>query len=940
MSLKDLDWIDNDYPGGEDGGDHELIENITDPDLSVCSKPLEIECRAKEYRDMSLKDLGQIVTCNPSVGLICLDKDQGIPPLCNNYEIRVKCCVNHCKPSTTTAPSTTTTTKGRSTTTSAKNTEKLPTTTITGRPTTTTTITEKPTWSDWIDNDYPGGEDGGDHELIENITDPDLSVCSKPLEIECRAKEYRDMSLKDLGQIVTCNPSVGLICLDKDQGIPPLCNNYEIRVKCCVNHCKPSTTTAPSTTTTTKGRSTTTSAKNTEKLPTTTITGRPTTTTTITEKPTTTSTITEIPTTTTTITEKPTATTAKEQTTAATTTEVPSTPVKTTENPITTAVTTTEKPATTTPEVWSDWIDNDYPGGEDGGDHELIENITDPDLSVCSKPLEIECRAKEYRDMSLKDLGQIVTCNPSVGLICLDKDQGIPPLCNNYEIRVKCCVNHCKPSTTTAPSTTTTTKGRSTTTSAKNTEKLPTTTITGRPTTTTTITEKPTWSDWIDNDYPGGEDGGDHELIENITDPDLSVCSKPLEIECRAKEYRDMSLKDLGQIVTCNPSVGLICLDKDQGIPPLCNNYEIRVKCCVNHCKPSTTTAPSTTTTTKGRSTTTSAKNTEKLPTTTITGRPTTTTTITEKPTTTSTITEIPTTTTTITEKPTATTAKEQTTAATTTEVPSTPVKTTENPITTAVTTTEKPATTTPEVWSDWIDNDYPGGEDGGDHELIENITDPDLSVCSKPLEIECRAKEYRDMSLKDLGQIVTCNPSVGLICLDKDQGIPPLCNNYEIRVKCCVNHCKPSTTTAPSTTTTTKGRSTTTSAKNTEKLPTTTITGRPTTTTTITEKPTTTSTITEIPTTTTTITEKPTATTAKEQTTAATTTEVPSTPHPSNNHRKAYQKDNPNSNRNTHNHRRIHNNNYRYRKIHHNTRRKAQHYCCHNHRKTYHNSR
>uniref|UniRef100_A0AAQ4RQS1 VWFD domain-containing protein n=1 Tax=Gasterosteus aculeatus aculeatus TaxID=481459 RepID=A0AAQ4RQS1_GASAC len=283
-------------------------------------------------------------------------------------------------------------------------------------PTTTTekTTTEKPTttpvdchvckWTDWKNNHYPG-EDGDDRESIEKITDPDLSVCSKPLEIECRATQYPDTPLKDLDNNVTCSPSDGLICLGKKQPIPHRCNDYEIRLRCCINMCEttttPSFTTTISTTTTEKPTTTTerccinmcettttpsfttTISTTTTEIPTTTTekptttTERPTTTTT-TEKPTTTSATTEIPTTTTTekpttttenpttttekpttTTEKPTTTTERPTTTAATT-EKPTTteeiPTTTTENPTTTSATTeiptttTEKPTTTTTE--------------------------------------------------------------------------------------------------------------------------------------------------------------------------------------------------------------------------------------------------------------------------------------------------------------------------------------------------------------------------------------------------------------------------------------------------------------------------------------------------------------------------------------------------------------------------------------------------------------
>merc|ERR1739838_598147 len=320
-----------------------------------------------------------------------------------------------------------------------------------------------------------------------------MGVCTKPLEIECRAKQYKDKSLAQVGQKVTCDPTVGLICKGQDQGLPPVCLDYEIRVKCCIDTCvsttaattivktttekpaitwaeKPTTTTKATTekptitttekpTTTTKATTEKPTIKTTEK-PTITTTEKPTTTT---EKPTTTTkkptTTTEKPTTTTKATtekatikttEKPTTTTDKPTTTPKATTKTPTT---TTEKP---TITTTEKIITEKPAIqateksttchvckWSDWTSNHYPSSGDDDESESIKDIKNLDLSVCTKPLEIECRAKQYKDKSLAQVGQKVTCDPTVGLICKGQDQGLPPVCLDYEIRVKCCIDTC-----------------------------------------------------------------------------------------------------------------------------------------------------------------------------------------------------------------------------------------------------------------------------------------------------------------------------------------------------------------------------------------------------------------------------------------------------------------------------------------------------------------
>ncbi|KAM9854685.1 uncharacterized protein ACBR49_003213 [Aulostomus maculatus] len=1179
------DWINNDYPDtSPDGGDYESLAKITDPDLSVCTEPLEIECRAKQYKDLALNDLDQKVTCSPKDGLICNNKDQGVPPVCYDYEIRVRCCMNICgttgrttttpvptasttnqpTESPTTTPATTviptkeitttpvptekpTTTTEKPTTeivtekptTIKTTTEKptmpttvptVPTTTVTEVPTTTpattivptkkitttpvptekpTTTTEKPTteivtekpttiktttekptmpttvptvpttvttekptttaapptekptttaattteistskpspclvctWSDWINNDYPDtSPDGGDYESLAKITDPDLSVCTEPLEIECRAKQYKDLALNDLDQKVTCSPKDGLICNNKDQGVPPVCYDYEIRVRCCMNICGTTgrTTTTPVPTASTTNQPTesptttpattviptkeiTTALVPTEKPTTTTekpttemVTGKPTTIKTTTEKPTMPTTVptmpttvtTEEPTTTaattmiptkettttpgpterpTTTTEKPTTTTTlqastptEEPTTITTTTEKPTMPTTvptvptavTTEKPTTTAAPPTEKPTTTaatTTEIstskpspclvctWSDWINNDFPDtSPDGGDYESLAKITDPDLSVCTEPLEIECRAKQYKDLALNELDQKITCSPKDGLICKNKDQGATGLCYDYEIRVKCCINICGTTATTTTISATTTKKPSTTaaTTFKTTEPPTTNAVTsitpteGTTTTTTTsikpteepttiVTEKPTTAAATTTEKPSTTTVKSTEIPIATTTPEVVT----------------------NTIVTTAPSTGPVVTIATTTTKETATPTQITEK-------PSTISVPITETqttiseksTTLTEEPTTITTTTEKptmpttvptVPTKVTTEKPTTIKTITEKPTMpttvptvpTTTVTEVPTTTpaTTIvptkkitttpvpTEKPTTTTEKptteivteKPTTIKTTTEKPTMPTTvptvpttvTTEKPTTTAAPPTEKPTTTaatTTEIstskpspclvctWSDWINNDYPDtSPDGGDYESLAKITDPDLSVCTEPLEIECRAKQYKDLALNDLDQKVTCSPKDGLICNNKDQGVPPVCYDYEIRVRCCMNICgttgRTTTTPVPTASTTNQPTESPTTTPATTVIPTKEITTalvpteKPTTTTEkpttemVTGKPTTIKTTTEKPTMPTTVPTMPTTVTTEEPTTTAATTMIP----------------------------------------------------------------
>ncbi|KAF3688741.1 Mucin-5AC [Channa argus] len=578
------DWNNNHYPDQTpDGKEIETIDKVTFPDQSVCTEPVEIECRATRYKDLSLKDLGQKVSCSQKDGLVCYNKDQGIPPICYDYEIRVKCCFSQCT-TTTTEPPTTTTPETAS----------------------TTTTTEPPncfvcSWSDWNNNHYPDQTpDGKEIETIDKVTFPDQSVCTEPVEIECRATRYKDLSLKDLGQKVSCSQKDGLVCYNKDQGIPPICYDYEIRVKCCFNQCTTTTTEPPTTTTTPEISSTTTT------------TGQPPTTT-----------------------------------------------------PEISSSTTTAEPPNCFVCSWSDWNNNHYPDQTpDGKEIETIDKVTFLDQSVCTEPVEIECRATRYKDLSLKDLGQNVSCSQKDGLVCYNKDQGIPPICYDYEIRVKCCFNQCT-TTTTEPPTTTTPETASTTTT---TTEQPTTT-THETSTTTTTTEQPTTTT---TEQPP------------TTTPETTSTTTTTE-----------------QPPTTTPETTSTTTTTEQ--PPTTTPETTSTTTTTTEQPTTTTHETSTTTTTTEQPTTTT---TEQPPTT--TPETTTTTTTTEQPTTT---TPETTSTTTTTEQP-PTTTPETTSTTTTTEQPPTTTPETSGTTTTTeqptTTTTEQPPTTTPETTSTTTTTEQP----------------------------------------------------------------------------------------------------------------------------------------------------------------------------------------------------------------------------------------
>ncbi|XP_043083626.1 mucin-2 [Puntigrus tetrazona] len=863
------DWIDDSTPSTEpEGFETESIDALWNSKKIVCQSPEDVECRAVNYPKKSLEDLGQTMFCNTSFGLSCSNEDNanGMPPLCYNYEIRVKCCKpdDHC--TTTTSPSTLTSTTSTATVTPTATTvtvtpiwtetsstitstetpttekstptspETSPTTatvpptsteipstiTFTTPETSTTTSTEIPStvtsttasttgtstptstetspstvtvtsastetpstistttetttpsgctdkcsWSDWIDDSTPSTEpEGFETESIDALWNSKKIVCQSPEDVECRAVNYPKKSLEDLGQTLFCNTSFGLSCSNEDNanGMPPLCYNYEIRVKCCKpdDHC--TTTTSPSTLTSTTSTATV-------KPTATTVTVTP-----IWTETSSTITSTETPTT-----EKSTPT-SPETSSTITSTETPTTEKSTPTSPETLPTTATVPPTST----------------------EIPSTITftTPETST---PTSTETPST----VTSTTASTTGTSTPT--------------------------------STETSPSTVTVTSA--------STETPPTISTTTETTTPSICTDKCSWSDWIDDSTPSTEpEGFETESIDALWNSKKIVCQSPEDVECRAVNYPKKSLEDLGQTLFCNTSFGLSCSNEDNanGMPPLCYNYEIRVKCCKpdDHC--TTTTSPSTLTSTTSTATVTPTATTvtvtpiwtETSSTITSTETPTT-----EKSTPTSpetlpttatvppTSTEIPSTITfttpeTSTPTPTETPSTVTSTTASTTGT-STPTSTETSPSTVTVTSasTETPSTistttetTTPSIctdkcsWSDWIDDSTPSTEpEGFETESIDALWNSKKIVCQSPEDVECRAVNYPKKSLEDLGQTLFCNTSFGLSCSNEDNanGMPPLCYNYEIRVKCCKpdDHC--TTTTSPSTLTSTTSTAT-----------------------------------------------------------------------------------------------------------------------------------
>ncbi|XP_075784907.1 mucin-2-like [Pelodiscus sinensis] len=931
-------WIDVSYPDFFlNPGDYETYENIRKwNDSAICDQPIDIECRAERYPNLPIEDLGQIVKCDVSTGLVCSNKDQTPGPFmpvekCLNYEIRVNCCSITCGTTahtTTTSITTTATTTPKTTTPNTTSTTTETTTPSTTTPTTTTT-TETPTPS---------------------TTTPTTSTTTST-ETPTPSTTTPTTTTTETPTPSTTTPTTTTTTEPTPSTTTPTTTTETLTTTPTTTTTEtptPSTTTPTSTTTTeTPTPSTTTPTTTTTETPTPSTT-TPTTTTTETPTPSTTA-----PTTTSTTTETstPLTTTA---TTTSTTTE-PSTP-STTIPTITTTTTETTSPSTTTPATtttvtttptpctpndvtvcsWSDWIDVSYPDfTTNPGDYETYENIRKPnDSAICDQPIDIECRAEKYPELPLEDLGQIVKCDVSTGLVCNNKDQ-MPgpvvsfPMCLNYEIRVNCCSITCGTTahtTTTSVTTTATTTPKTTPPTTTSTTTETTTPSTTTPTTTTTTetptpsTTTPTTSTTTSTETPTPS-----TTTPTTTTTETPTTSTTTPTTTTTTEPTPSTTTPTTTTETPTPSTTPTTTTTETPTPSTTTSTTTTTETPTPSTTtptttptetptPSTTTPTTTTTETPTPSTTTPTTTTTETPTpstttptsttttetpTPSTTTPTTTTTetptpSTTTPTTTTTETPTPSTTAPTTTSTTAETSTPLTTTATTTSTttePSTP-STTIPTITTTTTETTSPSTTTPATtttvtttptpctpndvtvcsWSDWIDVSYPDfTTNPGDYETYENIRKPnDSAICDQPIDIECRAEKYPELPLEDLGQIVKCDVSTGLVCNNKDQ-MPgpvvsfPMCLNYEIRVNCCSITCG---TTAHTTTT-----SVTTTATTTPK------TTPPTTTSTTTE--TTTPSTTTPTTTTTTETPTPSTTTPTTSTTTSTETPTPSTTTP-----------------------------------------------------------
>ncbi|MEE6498620.1 hypothetical protein FKM82_003189 [Ascaphus truei] len=638
-------WYDVGCPKyGENEGDFETFENIRENGHSVCMAPSQVQCRAQKFPNISVKDLGQIIQCNKSMGLVCYNRDQ-FSELCFNYEIRILCCsyvpcgqsTNPPTSATSTSqpmPSNTTiisTVSSRSTSqaasihstkpiyTSIKTTAKsTPKSQATVR--TTHCKTQRCTWTSWYDVHFPSiVNSDGDFETLENIKVGGNYMCNRPEDIECRAERFPDKSIEEIGQVVTCNVTYGLICKNKDQQWNfPLCYNYQVRVLCCsMEDCESSTT---------HERMRTTSGA---------VTGRYSSTETARTEGDNTSGVTKStsPRSTTSF-HKSTTESSPEESTSHKSISIKTTKVPTESSEVTSTKATTPGKMSTTKLTSPRSTTSFHKSTTESSQKETTSH-----KSFSLKTTKVPTESNEVATTKATTPGQMSTTKStsprSTTSFHKSTTESSPEETTSHKlISLKTTkvptesseVTSIKATTPVKMSTTKSTSPRPTTSFHKSTTEssqkettshksislevtsIKATTPGKMSTTNSELTKshstpgvtsaKPDcehecqWSQWFDVSFPNEDSNGDFETYQDIRNSGFKICEKPSDIQCRSADLPDIPLDELQQNVQCSVSNGLICRNEAQNGPfAYCYNYEIRVLCC-SECA-STTALPS-----------------------------------------------------------------------------------------------------------------------------------------------------------------------------------------------------------------------------------------------------------------------------------------------------------------------------------------------------------
>ncbi|XP_064347881.1 mucin-5B [Camelus dromedarius] len=804
------EWFDVDFPtSGIPGGDMETYDNIRAAGGKMCREPKKIECRAERFPEVSLDQLGQVVTCSLQAGLVCWNDDQTAPfTTCFNYNVRLLCCddIRHC-PSTATpgvsstpspthsstatwgstltlsTPSTSATTQTQPTSlrtsltttwptsSHAPSTAQIHTSSGSSMATSTATVTETSslltpsptptpgstacqpecTWTEWLDHSYPmPGASGGDFETYANIRAAGGAVCEQPVAIECRAEMQPDVSLEQLGQVVQCTLQEGLVCWNQDQsGQFKMCFNYQIRVRCCdYSHCTSPTVTKATTLASTASAPSSSMSKgsSTATPPWTTATSQ-----THVSSPVTTERVS-----TTTTESRPSSTGTTERVSTATTETSPSS-TGTTQG-VFTPTTETRPSSTVTTERISTPI-TETRLSSTGTTKRVSTPITETSPSSTGTTQGVSTPTTETRPSSTVTTERVSTPTTETRPSSMVTTERVSTTTTESRLSSTGTTKRVStPITETSPSSTGTTQGVSTPT----TETRPSSMVTTERVSTTTTESRLSST------------GTTERVSTATTETSPSSTGTTKRVSTPTTETRPSSTGTTERVST-----------------------------------PTTETRPSSTGTTERVSTLTTVTSkiymtsgplTTKTPSTLTLSSPQPSATTQTQPT--SLRTSLTTTWPTSSHAP--STAQIHTSSGSSMATSTATVTETSSLLTPSPTPTPGSTACQPEcTWTEWLDHSYPmPGASGGDFETYANIRAAGGAVCEQPVAIKCRAEMQPDVSLEQLGQVVQCTLQEGLVCRNQDQsGQFKVCFNYQIRVQCCdYSHCTSPTVTKATT--------------------------------------------------------------------------------------------------------------------------------------------
>ncbi|KAM8928862.1 mucin-5B [Lycaon pictus] len=833
------DWFDVDFPtSGVEGGDMETFENIRIAGGTLCQEPQRIQCRAENYPEVSIDQIGQVLTCSLHTGLICRNQDQKGPfNMCFNYNVRVLCChpSPHC-PSTA-VPSTASTTLSIQThasspeaTSTASSPAPQTTRTLVTPTTMATTIfpsvpitrvstgsprsSESPTWHPKTSPGQPTtlpGTAQATSSTRASPSPPTIQATSSPWSTTIRLSAGTSRATAPTGKTQTsllvtsshtqsptspvarstaCEPRCAWTdWIDESYPTPGVSGgefetytNIRADGKAICKHpldlqCR--AVTLPDNTLEMLGQVVHCGlpeglvCRNQDQddwlkmclnykirvlccedyshcastLATTVVSPRGT-------SPGLTPTL-----------------------ATSTTVQPPMTPSPMAPSTGRTVATSTCQPTC----HWTKWMDSDQPlPGRYGGDIETYYHIQDAGGQLCEEPEAIECQAVLYPDTPLEELDQVVYCDVSYGLICRNNRQRGGRPCLNYHIRVLCCEedSNCTSQRVTASTTQTgpSSPGTSQGVTASTIQTGPSSAVTSQGVTTSTTQTGPS------------SPATSQRLTASTTQigPSSAVTSQGVTT---STTQTGPSFPGTSQGVTASTT--------QTGPSSPATSHRLTVSTTqIGPSSPGTSQRVSESTT---QTLPTPARTTERVSSLSPSASPRLPTTIT-KPTSPSAPTSGPVVTSSrwISSKSPPSTPTFGTTSVSRPPQPS--------PSTHTLATSSSTGCSPRCTWTDWFDEDYPvPGLDGGDFETFSVFRSAGLSFCQHPQDIQCRSEKAPDTRLEDLGQVVRCNVSFGLVCRNREQPGPlRYCHNYHVRLLCCEDngHCPTATTTstAPST--------------------------------------------------------------------------------------------------------------------------------------------